>query len=268
MDFRPSRVLGQNFLTDGNILRIMLELAELSARESVLEVGPGLGVLTGPLAERVQRVVAVEKDPRLFGIARERLREFANIEWWNADILDVDLPGLLRTGIDKVVSNLPYSAGTRFLIELAGLTGAPPRLVVTVQDDVAQRLAASPGSKAYGLASVLMQARFDVAVAKRVSPRCFFPPPQVQSAIVVITLRPDRRNLPEDPVYASFKEILKTAFSHRRKQIHNLLHHQAADRVLAQLEIAPTTRPESLSPDQWWKLASELRRKSTTDNHG
>ena len=131
MAFKPSRILGQNFLIDGNILDILLGLAELKPDDQVLEIGPGLGVLTGPLLERVARVVAIEKDDVLHEHLVGTLGDRANFTLLHQDALQVDLAGLLAGGINKVVANLPYSVGSRLLIELALAPQRPACMVVT-----------------------------------------------------------------------------------------------------------------------------------------
>ena len=141
MDFHPSRVLGQNFLIDANILNILLDAAALAPTDAVLEVGPGLGVLTEGLIERAGRVVAVEKDSRLFEWLQNNYTASPKITLIHSDILDVELAPLLAGGVNKCVANLPYAVASRFLVELMGAERAPERIVVTVQLEVAERLA-------------------------------------------------------------------------------------------------------------------------------
>jgi len=145
MDFHPSRALGQNFLIDGNILDILLDAADVRHRDEILEIGPGLGAVTEALVDSARRVVAVEKDRRLYEHLRERFKDKPKLELICADMLEVDTEALLKTGFNKVVSNLPYSAGSRILINLAMAEAAPERIIVTVQQEVAERLAAQAG---------------------------------------------------------------------------------------------------------------------------
>jgi 16S rRNA (adenine1518-N6/adenine1519-N6)-dimethyltransferase len=258
MDFHPSRVLGQNFLIDANILNILLDAAELTHKDTVLEVGPGLGVLTEGLLNRAGRVIAVEKDSRLFQWLEKKFADFPNLGVIHSDILDVDLPALLAQGVNKCVANLPYSIASRFLVDLIGTAGAPERIVVTVQLEVAERFAAKPGTHDYGLISVLAQLDYEVASHKRISPTCFWPPPEVTSAILLMT----RRATPLVPVHdrAALLKLLKLCFSKRRKQLGAILRAEITDaeKVLMELKIAPTARPENLAPSDWARLSDRF----------
>lgn len=258
MDFHPSRVLGQNFLIDANILNILLDAAELTPRDAVLEVGPGLGVLTEGLLARAGRVLAVEKDSRLFQWLENNFAGFPNLGILHSDILEVDLAALLEQGINKCVANLPYAVGSRFLVDLLGAARAPERIVVTVQLEVAERFAALPGTHDYGLVSVLAQLDYTVTIHKRISPTCFWPPPEVTSAILVLV----RREKPASPVSdrAALLQLLKLCFSKRRKQLGAILRgaYAAPEAVLAEVGIDSAARPENLSPTEWVRLSERL----------
>ena len=258
MDFHPSRVLGQNFLIDANILNILLDAAELTHRDAVLEVGPGLGVLTEGLLNRAGRVMAIEKDGRLFQWLEKKFTDFPNLGIIHADVLDVDLPALLAQGLNKCVANLPYSIASRFLVELFGAARAPERIVVTVQLEVAERFAAKPGTHDYGLISVLAQLDYEISIHKKISPTCFWPPPEVTSAILLML----RRKTPAATVRdrAALLKLLKLCFSKRRKQLGSILRGEFADteKVMIALKIPPTARPENLSPTDWARLSNKL----------
>lgn len=255
MAFKPSRILGQNFLIDGNILDILLGLAELKREDQILEIGPGLGVLTGPLLERCARVVAIEKDDVLHEHLRATLGDRATFTLIHADALQVDLAGLLAGGINKVVANLPYSVGSRLLVELVQAPARPERMVVTVQREVADRIVAKPGGHDFGVLSVFLQLDYEPFLRKKVSRSCFHPAPQVESALVELRRRPARaRPLDRD---ASFYHVVKTCFSHRRKQLGAILRQPAA---LAQAGLDPTRRPETLEVAEWIRLANAMVR--------
>ena len=258
MDFHPSRVLGQNFLIDANILNILLDAAELTHHDAVLEIGPGLGVLTEGLLNRAGRVVAVEKDGRLYDWLTQHFTDFPNLEILHSDVLAVDLPALLARGVNKCVANLPYSIASRFLLDLIGAAQAPKRIVVTVQLEVAERFAAVPGTHDYGLLSVLAQLDYAISIHKKISPTCFWPPPEVTSAILVMT----RRAAPLAPVddRAALLRLLKLCFSKRRKQLGAILRAERADaeELLVELGITPTARPENLAPVDWARLSNQL----------
>jgi len=262
MDFHPSRTLGQNFLIDFNILTILLDAAELNHRDGVLEIGPGLGVLTEGLINRAGRVVAVEKDERLFHWLEKRFEDFPQLSLHHADALDLNLDALLAQGLNKVVANLPYGIASRLLMDVLNCAHPPERIVVTVQWEVARRFAAAPSSRDYGLVSVPAQLAYAVAVHKRISPTCFWPSPEVTSAILLMIRRPQPLVALPDP--QALLDLLKFCFSHRRKQLGTILRHlpavgdRAAD-VLARLGLAPTDRPENLAPADWARLVIALK---------
>ena len=255
LGIRPSKALGQNFLIDGNILRILLEHADLRRDETVLEIGPGLGVLTAELAARAKRVIAIEKDYRLC----EHLRvHMAGIELVEGDAVEVlEDPGFLVPVPYKVVSNLPYSISTPILERLVERADRPRAMVLTLQREVAQRLAATPRHKDYGALTVFTQLRYHVTIAHIVSPQCFYPAPRVASAIVVLERRDPRVKLQAG---APFHEIVRAGFSQRRKMLKKLLvKFGNADIAFATAEISSTARAEELSLDQWITLANAVR---------
>jgi len=246
LELRPSKALGQNFLIDGNILRIIVEQADIRRDEVVLEVGPGLGALTEELLGRAQHVVAVEKDRRLCVHLRERFPELELVE---GDATEVEWPAF-----DKLVANLPYSVSTPLLERAVEAASKPRRLVVMLQREVAQRLAAVPRTKDYGALTVLTQLWYDVHIAHIVSRRCFFPVPGVDSAIVVLLRRDPRVPL---AVNAPFREVVRAGFSHRRKMLGKLL----ADFGPVDEQTA-RRRAEELSLEEWIALANSFARRS------
>ncbi len=265
-DILPSRVLGQNFLIDHNILEIILDSAHLAAEDTVLEIGPGLGVLTEHLVKRAERVIAIEKDPRLAAYLREAFADRPNLTLIEGDALAQDLPGLLSDeAISHVVSNLPYSSGTRMLIEMIHADARPLRLVVMLQLDVAERLTAAPGSKAYGLVSILAQTYYDIVIRKSVSATCFYPPPDVRSALVEFFRLPQARVALHNQ--AHWQALTKWCFSQRRKQMHTILQRapetvisqtESVDQALRDIGIAPDQRPESIPVEKWGELSNRL----------
>lgn len=260
--FKPNRVLGQNFLVDRNTLEFLVDSAELAPGMRVLEVGPGLGVVTGEMLARGASVVAVEKDPAL---AARLPSEFPgeSLEVIAGDMLEQDLDSLLARGFDAFVSNLPYSCGTRILIDLARHGMAPSRMVVTVQLEVAERLAAPPRGHDRGLASVWIQRLYDVEILRVVKPTCFFPRPEVSSAIVRLR-RHGREPLAPDEA-ARFEALTKLCFSHRRKQLATTLRHAPAPLamdpalvagILESTGLDARARPEELAVGQWRALSA------------
>ncbi len=249
--------LGQHFLVDENILGVIGRLAELQASDVVLEIGPGLGVLTRYLAQRVARVVAVEIDRTLEARLGEQLAGFRNVELLFGDALELDLAALAPPP-RKLVANLPYNVATPIVVE--SLDGLPSleRWCVMVQREVAERFFARPGTKAYGAVSVLVQIAAVRAGFHPVSRTVFRPRPNVDSALVAFARRP----LPPD--YRVVKRVVQAAFAHRRKTLANSLElsgvasRVAAGRALARLGLDPGVRAEELDPEQLVELARAL----------
>jgi len=269
LGLKPSKALGQNFLTDANILRILIETAQLRPSDQVLEIGPGLGVVTARLLRRVARVVAIEKDARLVGFLSRNLPGGEGLTLLCGDVLETDVDALLASGINKVVSNLPYSVGSRALVDLAASSQPPERIVVTVQEEVARRLAARPGNRDYGLLTVRVQVSYKARIAKRVSPTCFWPVPRVGSMIVELVRR--RRFALSRETETMFRGLASVAFAHRRKQMGGILIRHgpvpglSADAVKALLAgqgIDPAARPGELHVGKWVALANALTSRS------
>jgi 16S rRNA (adenine1518-N6/adenine1519-N6)-dimethyltransferase len=253
----PNRDLGQHFLVDENILGVIDRLAGLDADDVVLEIGPGLGVLTDHLAERVRLVHAVELDRGLEPHLIERLAGRDNVELQFGDALRVDLAGL-EPAPGKLVANLPYNVATPLVVE--SLDGLPSvqRWTVMVQREVADRFFADPSTKAYGAVSVLIQLAAERTGFHPVSRTVFRPQPNVDSALVAFR----RIALPES--YAEVKRIVEGAFAHRRKTLPNSLElsglasrEQAAE-ALAGIERLPDVRAEALAPQEFVALTEAL----------
>ena len=253
---RPNRELGQNFLVDDNVLRLVAEAADLSDSDVVLEVGGGLGVLSEHLAPRVGHVHVVEVDRSLEAPLRDAVGASDNVDLHFEDAVALDMCAL-RPAPTKIVANLPYGvAATVVLKSLEELPGA--RLVVAmVQLEVGRRLAAAPGSKEYGVTSVLAQLSCDVKVLRRISPNVFHPVPNVDSALVRLT-----RVSPAPEL--GLVELVHAAFAHRRKALPRSLALRAFDREAAQAALVEIGHPadaraERLSPDDFRRLAGILR---------
>ena len=258
LDFHPSRILGQNFLIDRNILDILLAAAELQPADAVVEVGPGLGVLTGALLDRTAAVTAVEKDHRLAPYLQERFAGEPRLHLVHADILECDLPALFPKPGMKLVANLPYAIAARLLVELTALPHPPALIVVTIQREVADRLEAKPSTNDYGLLSILLQRHYEIRTVKHISPSCFWPPPEVQSSISKLVRRPAPLGGPADE--RALRDLLRHAFSRRRKTMARSLRDLAPDPLpaLAAAGIAPAARAEELPPETWPALLRAL----------
>jgi len=243
---RPDKRYGQHFLIDGNLMRLLVAEADLTDADAVLEVGPGVGNLTELLVESAGWVVAVEVDPRMAALGRERLVGATNLDLLQADILadkHTIAPAALDTlrrraralsGETKLVANLPYQAATPLLAELVLADPPPERLVFTVQEEVAQRLAAEPGTREYGPVGVLIQALAEVEILRRLSPSVFWPRPKVWSSMVRVRPSDARRRRIAD--IAVLRHTIEGLFIHRRKRAARSL--ALADRAGA-------------SPQQW-----------------
>ena len=272
-DFHPNKVLGQNFLIDRNALEAIVD-AGLEGLDGsggsgcldVLEIGPGLGVLTEEMLRRGVRVTAVEKDPVLAARLKESLGNPANLTVIAGDALDVlsstsqpstlnpppsslfPLPSSLfpLPSFSAMVSNLPYQAGTRILLELVQRREIPS-MTVLVQTEVAERLAAGPGSKTRGLAGVWAQLDYDVKIVRKVSASCFWPRPEIGSSVVKL-VRHDRNVGVSGEERDVFRKLTKKAFEHRRKQLGSIFKDM----------IQSTARAEELSNEDWLALARGL----------
>jgi 16S rRNA (adenine1518-N6/adenine1519-N6)-dimethyltransferase len=249
---RPNKGLGQNYLIDGNILGIIVAAAEISETDQLLEIGPGLGALTQALTATGAPLTVIEKDETM---ARHIAGTFPDVKRIEQDVLDVNLNELFAGGINKIVANLPYSVGSRFIVNAVEAAPLPEKMVFMVQKEVADRLTAQPGGKAYGPLAIWCQLTYDVKNIKNVSPTCFMPAPKVWSAVV----RFEKRAVPraEVPDYARFKKLIKLAFTQRRKQIGSNLRKNAPEffQGLEPCGIDPATRPEQIPIEQWARLA-------------
>ena len=253
----PNRELGQHFLVDDNILGVIGRLAELGRRDVVLEIGPGLGVLTEYLADRVGLVRAVELDRGLEPALRDRLTGRENVELEFGDALRLEL-GRGEPAPTKLVANLPYNVATPIVVE--SLDGLPTvgLWCVMVQREVADRFFATPSTKAYGAVSVLIQLTTERTGSHPVSRNVFRPRPNVESALVAFR----RTGLPDD--YSRVKEVVEGAFAHRRKTLPNSLElsglaaREEAGAALESLGLPPESRAEALAPGQFVGLTRAL----------
>jgi 16S rRNA (adenine1518-N6/adenine1519-N6)-dimethyltransferase len=249
MTVRAKKELGQHFLVDENMLGVIGRLAELEESDVVLEIGPGLGVLTTFLADRVQQVYAVELDASLGPELLERVAGRPNVELRFGDALRLDLRET-APGAGKLVANLPYNIATPLIVEsLDGLPGLELWCVM-VQREVADRFFAAPSTKAYGAVSVLIQLVAERTGFHPVSRNVFRPRPNVESAVVAFR----RTGLPDD--FAHVKRIVEAAFAHRRKKLANSLELSGVDTTRARI---PDVRAEELTPAELLELARELQ---------
>ncbi|MFQ6366175.1 16S rRNA (adenine(1518)-N(6)/adenine(1519)-N(6))-dimethyltransferase RsmA [Lactococcus lactis] len=267
-DFNFKKKFGQNFLTDHNILTKITQTAELSKEVNVIEIGPGIGSLTQYLLEEAAEVMAFEIDKSLIPILEETMAPYDNFTLVSADILKVDLLSEIQKFKNpnlpiKVVANLPYYITTPILMHLIESKIPFSEFVVMMQKEVADRIAASPKTKAYGSLSIAVQYYMEASVAFIVPRTVFIPAPNVDSAILKMVRREEPLVEVEDEEW--FFKTMHSSFVHRRKTLMNNL--QAAfgkeskpeiEKLLAQAEISPTIRGEALSIEEFAKLADAL----------
>ena len=256
LDLLPSKALGQNFLTDQNIRDIIIRHADIRPDETVIEICPGLGAITEELFKRARRLVAIEKDKRLAEYLRRR---FPDLELIQDDAVEVLRAGGVKLPQSfKVVSNLPYSISTPILELFVEGEPKPRSMVLTVQREVAHRLAATPRHKDYSALTVFTQLYYHVTIVHIVSPHCFHPEQRVDSAIIVLERRDTRMTLEKN---APFHQIVRLGFSQRRKMLRKLLaDYESVPETFHAAGIAPTARAEELSIEQWITLANALVR--------
>ena len=264
---QPKRFLGQNFLVDGNIVRKSLELADVQAGDTVVEIGPGLGTLTSALLKAQANVWAVEKDRTLHEhLAQTLLPEFPlSFHLLEGDAVEHPLAGLDAESAArgfKVVANLPYAIATPWLDGV--LSGPlPDRMVLMLQQEAAQRYTAQPGSKAFGAISVFLQSAYAVAPGHKVEPSCFFPRPDIDSYLLHLVRQPA-------PFIFSppTKALIRSCFQQRRKQIGGLLRDRLPDRGAAWLAhlssagLSAQTRAEAI-PTELWRALDPGKRDDT-----
>jgi 16S rRNA (adenine1518-N6/adenine1519-N6)-dimethyltransferase len=259
LGIRPNRELGQNFLVDDNMLGVIGRLAELGEHDVVLEIGGGLGMLSAYLAPRVGHLHVVETDRRLAPALEEALAPHPGTNLVIADVMDLDLAAL-DPAPTKVVANLPYGVAVPAILKTIAELPTVTSWCVMVQREVGDRLAAKPGTKAYGIPSVLVQFACDVTLARGVSRNVFRPAPHVDSALVVL-----RRKGPA--ATSEVSALVHGAFAHRRKALPRSLElatgapgdREAARAALEQLGHPADARAEQLSPEDFAALAARLR---------
>jgi 16S rRNA (adenine1518-N6/adenine1519-N6)-dimethyltransferase len=257
-DLRPSRALGQHFLADPNSARRIVRLGAVAADDHVLEIGPGLGSLTVALAETGASVTALELDRHLLAALEDVVGDLPNVRVVQGDALAADLDELLpaRPGGWKLVANLPYNLATPMVARVLEEAPTVTSLLVMVQREVGERLAAPPGGKDYGAISVKVAYYGDAKVVGAVPRTVFFPPPNVDSALIRI----DRHAAPpvEVPSPEALFTIVRAGFAQRRKMLRRALQPQLGARtieVLEQAGVDPQSRAEELDLDAWAAVA-------------
>lgn len=267
-EFRFLKKYGQNFLIDLHVLDKIIRSAAIASEDVCVEIGPGIGSLTQALAERASRVIAVEIDARLMPILEKNLRDYPNVILINQDFLKLDLKALLErlhvNGAVKVIANLPYYITTPIIMGLFESAVPVSGMTVMVQEEVARRMQAGPGSKDYGALSLAVQYYAEVSIAAYVPQNCFMPRPGVGSAVVQL------KSHEQKPVAARSEKLLfaliKAAFGQRRKTLLNSVSNspelsfskEQVQLALKRLDIPEQIRGEALTLAQFAALADEL----------
>ncbi|MEM9943084.1 MAG: 16S rRNA (adenine(1518)-N(6)/adenine(1519)-N(6))-dimethyltransferase RsmA [Planctomycetota bacterium] len=276
----PNKRHGQNFLIDLNLLHLIVRSAKLDKNDLVLEIGTGMGSLTGLFAETAAQVITVEIDQYLHQMAAEELEPFENIEMLKQDALKnkntfaPEVLDAIRRHLDKdpnrvfkLAANLPYNVATPIISNLLRCEFVPSTMTVTIQKELADRLMASPHSKDYGSLSIWVQSIADVSLVRVMSPSVFWPRPKVDSAIIHIEHRPERRKLIPDLDF--FYAFVRAMFFNRRKFMRSVaisafkgqLEKPDVDDVLTRMEHGPNARTEELSIVQMQALSEAFRQK-------
>ncbi len=271
-DVSPRHRWGQNFLIDLNLMRLLVDAAELKGNETILEVGGGTGSMTSLLAEKAGAVIAVDIDPILSQIACRELAGFKNISLVHADILltksviQPDVLGAVQKAREHLggplllIANLPYQIASPLMINLLMLDSPPQGMYITIQAEVAQRIVAPPGTGDYGLLSVLLQSMGEAKILRRIKPTAFWPMPNVHSAMVQWNLRSETAAMIRDRNL--LRQVINLLLAHRRKTIRAslALHDRLTDftPLLLSIGIDPGIRAETLSPETFVQLANRL----------
>ena len=250
----PKKSLGQNFLSDYNILEAIVEHAQVGEHDQVLEIGPGLGSLTRHLARKARQVIAVELDDRLIPILHNETLDYNNVLIIHADILEIDLATIVQPGY-KVVGNIPYYITGSIMRHLLSSMPRPARLTLTLQEEVAKRMAAKPGDMS--LLSVVVQYYGNVVINTKIKAGAFWPRPDVDSAVVSLTIRKQLPLIQADE--KEFFRLVKVGFNQKRKQLQKNLRaiiksRKRIDQVLQTADIDGQRRAQSLSVDDWLVL--------------
>jgi 16S rRNA (adenine1518-N6/adenine1519-N6)-dimethyltransferase len=210
---------GQHFLNNELIAEEIVSFADIKKNETVLEIGPGKGILTSILLKRANKVIAVEIDDTLVKYLKKRFSKTQNLSLIHEDFLKFKLPNL--TGKIKVIGNLPYNIGVRIIKFMTNHKDGFSKIIFMLQKEVAERLAASPGIKEYGSLSIFTQLHYDLEILMHISPESFSPPPKVFSTLV--KMQPKKEALRQLDNPELFQKVVKSAFSHRRKKLKNNL---------------------------------------------
>jgi 16S rRNA (adenine1518-N6/adenine1519-N6)-dimethyltransferase len=262
---KPDKHLGQSFLEDKNIINKIVSLSDIRNDETIVEIGAGLGLMTNLLSEKSRKIIALEIDPRLVGVLKEELKGRSNVEVVHADVLEYDFSAAFSNDPPKhlkVIGNIPYNISSQILFRLINFRQYIGLMVLMFQKEVADRIMAQPGTKEYGILSVIVSMYAGVSREMNIPSSCFYPRPKVVSSLLKVIIR--EKSLVELVDHDFFLKIVKTAFSKRRKTlINNLktadwLKEKDVDRALKSANIDGQRRGETLSVIEFGVLSQAL----------
>ncbi|SHK33139.1 dimethyladenosine transferase [Hathewaya proteolytica DSM 3090] len=265
-EFKFSKALGQNFLTDEKVLKDIVDAGEISENDLVIEIGPGVGTLTRELLKKAKKVIAIELDERLINILKEELSDFPNFQLIHMDALKVDFNSLIgeETSV-KIVANLPYYVTTPIITRLLNERYNFKSLTIMIQKEVAERIAADANSKEYGALSLLVQYHCNAKIVRHVSPNCFLPRPKVDSIVIKL----DKLDKPRVKVEKEdlFFKVIRAAFNMRRKTLWNALKpmglpKERMEKAFELSNIDPSRRGETLSIEEFASLSDNILKQS------
>ena len=261
--FKLSKSLGQNFLTDKNIIDKIIDSTEITDEDLVIEIGPGIGVLTYEAAQQAKKVIAVEIDKNLIPILKDTLAEFDNVEVINQDVLKTDLNQIITDSgcrEAKIIGNLPYYITTPIIMGILESNTIADSITIMMQKEVADRIKAGPGSKTYGALSVAVQYYCEVETVAIVPKEVFFPAPKVDSAVLKLVIRKEKPvELIDEKM---FFRCIKAGFGQRRKTLSNSLMglgdvtKEQVKACLEELGIDEKRRAETLSLEEFANIAN------------
>lgn len=260
--FRFSKSLGQNFLVDSSVLSDIVNAAEITKEDTIIEIGPGVGTLTKELLKRAKMVYSIEIDSKLIPILKEELKDYDNFELINNDIMKINFNDIIKDKKPvKVVANLPYYITTPVITRLLKNNYDFKSIIVMIQKEVAERIAANPGCKEYGSLSVLVQYYCDVNIIRKVSSNCFIPKPEVDSAVIRLDKLEKTKVEPKDEKL--FFNIVRASFNMRRKTLNNALKplgfsKEIMENAFKASNIEPSRRGETLSLSEFKTLCDSI----------
>lgn len=263
-EIKPKRSLGQHFLIDNNIIQKIIKIASIEEDDIILEIGPGLGVMTLELSKKAKKIIAIEIDLRFINILKRKFLDYPNIKLIEGDILKIDFFKIseIEGGPLKVVANLPYNISTPLIFRFIEARQCFSNLTLMLQKEVAQRIVSMPGSKEYGILAIFVQIVAEPYIRFFIKRSLFFPPPKVESAVVQIFWRKDQL-IKDDEEW--FKEVVREVFKYRRKTLLNALKNSDIPTppnigdLIMQAGLDPKKRPEQLSIEDFLKLSKILK---------